>query len=183
MKRICVYCGSKSGNRPEYLKAAEELGKTLALNGLGLVYGGGNSGMMGKLSSTVMANGGEVIGVIPRALHEREISGPELSEIHVVGNIHERKAWMMELADGFIAMPGGLGTFEEFFEVLNWSKLRLHDKPYGLLDSCHYFSKLMELLDHIEHEGFLSPNHTATIHIDETPHELVQKITKHPTWK
>ena len=179
MKRICVYCGSKTGGRPEYLNAAVELGKVLALNGIGLVYGGGNSGMMGGISSTVMANGGEVIGVIPRTLRESKFAGPELSRIHVVDSIHERKALMMELADGFIAMPGGLGTFEEFFEVLNWSKLRLHDKPYGLLNSCHYFSKLMELLEHIEYEGFLSQNYAATIYIDENPHELVSRIAHH----
>ena len=179
MKRICVYCGSKTGNRPEYLNAAEELGKVLALNGISLVYGGGNSGMMGKISSAVMANGGEAIGVIPKTLPEIKCAGSELSEIHIVGNIHERKALMMELSDGFIAMPGGLGTFEEFFEVLNWSKLGLHDKPYGLLNTCHYFSKLVELLDHIANEGFLNPSHKSTIHIADDPHELVVEITRH----
>ena len=179
MNRICVYCGAKTGKRTEYLTAAAALGKALALNGIGLVYGGGNSGIMGKISTTVMENGGEVIGVIPEPLYERGAAAPDLSELHVVNGIHERKARMMELSDGFIALPGGLGTFEELFEVLNWSKLKLHNKPYGLLNTCRYFSKLLELLDHIAEEKFMNPAHINTIYIDENPDELVAKMMQH----
>jgi uncharacterized protein (TIGR00730 family) len=176
--RICVYCGSNNGNKTEYIDAAERLGKSLAKNGIGLVYGGGNAGMMGKISSAVIESAGEVIGVIPKTLLKREIPGPELSEVHVVNNIHERKALMMELSDGFVAMPGGLGTFEEIFEVINWAQLKIHNKPYGFLNTRNYFGKMFDLLDHIAGEGFLNIDHKNTILIDETPENLIIKIAQ-----
>ena len=179
MKRICVYCGSRDGNKAEYIDAAERLGTSLAKKGIGLVYGGGRSGMMGKISSAVLDAGGELIGVIPGTLLKKEQPGPKLSEVRVVNSIHERKSLMMELSDGFIAMPGGLGTFEEFFEVINWSQLKLHNKPYGLLNICNYFDKLIELLDHIADEGFLNPLNKSKIYINDDPEELVSKLAQH----
>jgi len=173
-----VYCGSKDGARPEYGKAAMELGHALVKNNLDLVYGGGNSGMMGLISTAVLEAGGNVIGVIPEPLLKRKSAVQELSEIRVVKNIHERKALMMDLADGFIAMPGGLGTFEEFFEVINWSQLKLHNKPYGLLNTCNFFGRLIDLLDHIASEGFFNPEHKDLIHIVENPYELILKMKR-----
>jgi len=177
--RICVYCGSKNGNKAEYIDAAERLGISLAKRGIGLVYGGGSSGMMGKISSAVLEAGGEVIGVIPGTLLKREKPGSKLSEVRVVNSIHERKSLMMELSNGFIVMPGGLGTFEEFFEVINWSQLKLHSKPYGLLNICNYFDKLIELLDHIADEVFLNPIHKENIYINDNPEELISEIAQH----
>lgn len=177
--RICVYCGSKNGNRVEYIDAAERLGTSLAEKGIGLVYGGGNFGMMGKISSAVIEGGGEVIGVIPETLLKREVPGTELNKVHVVNTIHERKSLMMELSDGFIAMPGGLGTFEEIFEVINWAQLKIHKKPYGFLNTKNYFGKMFDLLNHIADEGFLNKDHKDTILIDETPENLITKIAQH----
>jgi len=179
--KICVYCGSKNGNKAAYIDAAERLGTSLAKKRIGLVYGGGNTGLMGKISSAVLESGGEVIGVIPGTLFKREIPGPKLNEVRVVNNIHERKSMMMALSDGFIAMPGGLGTFEEFFEVINWSQLTLHNKPYGLLNICNFFGKLIELLDHIANEGFLNPIHKREIYITDDPEHLISKIAQHRT--
>lgn len=177
--RICVYCGSKNGNKVEYIDAAERLGKSLAKKGFGLVYGGGNSGMMGKISSAIIEAGGEVIGVIPKTLLKSEMPGPVLNKVHVANTIHERKSLRMELSDGFIAMPGGLGIFEEIFEVINWAQLKIHNKPYGLLNSQNYFGKMFDLLDHIADEGFLNKDHKDTIIIDETPEDLITKIAQH----
>ena len=155
MKRICVFLGSSGGLRPDYTEAARQLGRELVRRNLGLVYGGANLGLMKILADTVLAEGGEVIGVIPQVLVEKEIAHQGLTELRVVGLMHERKAMMADLADGFIALPGGLGTFEEFFEVLTWAQLGLHAKPCGLLDVCGYFSHLIEFLDHAVDERFL----------------------------
>ena len=176
--RICVYCGSKNGNKTEYIDSAEGLGIALAKNGIGLVYGGSNSGMMGKISSVVLENGGEVIGVIPEPLLKREKPGLELSKVYVVNNIHERKSLMMELSNGFVAMPGGLGTFEEIIEVINWAQLKIHNKPYGFLNTRNYFSKMFDLFDHIADEGFLNKGHKETILIDEVPENLIRRISQ-----
>ena len=176
--RICVYCGSKNGNKTEYTDSAEKLGIALAKKGIGLVYGGGNSGMMGKISSTVLENGGEVIGVIPETLSRRCKSGPELSQVYTVNNIHERKSLMMELSNGFVAMPGGLGTFEEILEVINWAQLKIHNKPYGFLNTHNYFGKMFDLIDHIADEGFMKKDHKETILVDETPEKLIAKIVQ-----
>ncbi len=155
MKRICVFLGSSAGKQPDYADAAKQLGRELVRRNLGLVYGGANLGLMAVLTDTVLAEGGEVIGVIPKMLVEKEIAHPGLTELHVVDSMHQRKAMMADLADGFIALPGGLGTFEEFFEVWTWGQLGLHTKPCGLLDVCGYFSHLIEFLDHAVDEQFL----------------------------
>ena len=155
MKGICVFLGSSEGLWHEYAEVAKRLGRELVRRNLGLVYGGANLGLMKILADTVLAAGGEVIGVIPQMLVEKEIAHPGLTELRVVGSMHERKAMMADLADGFIALPGGLGTFEEFFEVWTWGQLGLHAKPCGLLDVCGYFRHLIEFLDHAVGERFL----------------------------
>jgi len=176
MKRICVFCGSSPGARPEYLEAANRLGRLLASKNIGLVYGGGNVGIMGQIARTVQEANGEIIGVIPRALAEKEVAFTELSDLRVVVSMHQRKAMMVDLSDGFIALPGGLGTIEEFFEVLTWSQLSIHTKPCGLLNVCHYYDKLMAFLDHTVTEQFIEPEHRATVMIDEDPEVLLQKF-------
>jgi hypothetical protein len=155
MKRVCVFLGSSAGLQPEYGKVAKQLGRELIRRNLGLVYGGANLGLMKILADTVLAEGSEVIGVIPQMLVEKEIAHQGLTELRVVGSMHERKAMMADLADGFIALPGGLGTFEEFFEVWTWGQLGLHAKPCGLLDVCGYFRHLIQFLDHAVDERFL----------------------------
>src|SRR5512134_3683182 len=142
MKRVCVFCGSSPGRDPVHVEAASRMGRTLAARGLGLVYGGGRVGLMGAVADAALAAGGEVIGVIPRRLVDRELAHPGLTELHVVGSLHERKAKMAELADGFIALPGGLGTLEELAEVASWAQLELHDKPIGLLAPNGYWEPL-----------------------------------------
>jgi uncharacterized protein (TIGR00730 family) len=155
MRRICVFCGSSSGSRPAYRAAAEEVGRYLAERNIGVVFGGGKVGLMGALADAALAAGGEVIGVIPRHLMAREIGHNGLTRMHVVDSMHERKALMADLSDGFIALPGGFGTFEEFCEVLTWSQLGLHKKPCGLLNVNEYYSPLLEMFDHAVAEGFL----------------------------
>lgn len=155
MKRVCVFLGSSAGLHPQYAEVAKQLGRELVRRRLGLVYGGANLGLMKIVADTVLAEGGEVIGVIPKMLVEKEIAHEGLTELRVVDSMHERKAIMADLADGFIALPGGLGTFEEFFEVLTWAQLGLHTKPCGLLDACGYFSHLIQFLDHAVAERFL----------------------------
>ena len=154
-KKICVFLGSSVGLQPEYADVAKRLGQALVRRNLGLVYGGANLGLMAVLADTVLAEGGEVIGVIPQMLVDKEIAHRRLTELRIVGSMHERKAMMADLADGFIALPGGLGTFEEFFEVWTWGQLGLHAKPSGLLDVCGYFSHLITFLDHAVEERFL----------------------------
>ena len=177
MKRICVFCGSSRGGRPEYLAAATALGNLLIEQGLGLVYGGGDVGLMGRVARTVFEQGGEVIGVIPKALAKKEIAFQGLSDLRVVGSMHERKALMAELADGFIALPGGLGTFEEFFEVLTWAQLGIHQKPCGLLNSCGYYDALIDFLKTSVQEGFVREEHRSMVLVDQEPRALLQKLT------
>jgi hypothetical protein len=155
MRRICVFCGSSSGSRPAYLKAAEELGRYLAASKIGLVFGGGKVGLMGAMADAALAAGGEVLGVIPGHLMAREVGHLGLTEMHVVKSMHERKAMMSDLSDAFIALPGGYGTFEEFCEVLTWSQLGLHQKPCGLLNVDDYYSPLLQMFDHAVEERFL----------------------------
>lgn len=157
IRRVCVFCGSASGSRPGYAGAARELGTRLAHRGIGLVYGGAAVGLMGTVADAALAAGGEVIGVIPGALVDREIAHPGLSELHVVGSMHERKALMAELSGAFVALPGGLGTLEELFEVCTWRQLGLHAKPIALLDVEGYWAGLLAFLAHTEAEGFLRP--------------------------
>jgi uncharacterized protein (TIGR00730 family) len=173
MKRICVFCGSSMGNRPAYAEAAAGLGRMLAGRGLGLVYGGGNVGLMGIMADAALAAGGEVIGVIPEALMKWEVGHLDLTQLHVVGSMHERKARMAELADAFIALPGGIGTMEELFEVWTWAQLGLHPKPLGFLDSEGYYDHLHAFLDHMTAEGFLRDRHRAMVAVDDDPARLL----------
>ncbi|HSU17741.1 TIGR00730 family Rossman fold protein [Longimicrobium sp.] len=167
MRRICVFCGSNPGRRPEYAGAAREMGRVLVERGLGLVYGGGNVGLMGIVADTVLAGGGEAIGVIPEALMAREVGHAGLTELHVVRTMHERKAMMADLSDAFVALPGGFGTFEEFCEVLTWSQLGFHPKPCGLLNVAGYYDPLLALFDRGVEEGFIPAKHRGLV-IEET---------------
>ncbi len=178
MRRICVFCGSSPGSRNEYGQAAVALGHTLAGNGIGLVYGGANVGTMGMLAKATLEKGGEVIGVIPKALVEKEVAFSELNDLRVVNSMHERKALMAELSDGFIALPGGLGTIEEFVESLTWTQLGIHQKPCGLLDVCGYFHHLMTFLDHMTDQEFLVKAHRDMVLIDDDPQSLLEQFKK-----
>jgi uncharacterized protein (TIGR00730 family) len=163
MHRICVFAGSNLGKRPEYQQAAQALGQTLVARGLGLVYGGASVGLMGVVADSVLAAGGEVIGVLPRALFRREVAHTHLTELHEVSSMHERKALMADLADGFIALPGGLGTFDELFEITTWAQLGLHTKPVGLLNVADYYTPLLALIAHAAKEGFIPPGHARLL--------------------
>ena len=176
MKRICVFCGSSPGARPEYIHAAKQLGHTLAGKGIGLVYGGGKVGMMGKIAESVLEKGGEVTGVIPKGLAEKEVAFTGLADLRVVDSMHGRKALMADLSDGFIALPGGLGTIEEFFEVVTWAQLGLHLKPCGVLNVMQYFDRLLDFLDHTVNEKFVELEHRSMILVDENPENLLQKF-------
>lgn len=176
MNRICVFCGSSAGEHPRYLEAASGFGALLAREGIGLVYGGSRVGVMGRLADSALKAGGTVIGVIPRALVDREVAHQGLTELRVVASMHERKDAMAGLADAFVALPGGLGTMEEFFEVLTWSQLGQHRKPCGVLDVGGYFQPLASLLDHMVREGFLSRSHRRMVLDDEEPAALLEKL-------
>ena len=164
------------GARPEYALAAQQLAQALAVGGYGLVYGGGSVGTMGVLADAALETGCEVIGVIPRALHLREIGHDGLSELHIVESMHERKAKMNELADGFIAMPGGIGTLEEFFEVWTWAQLGIHKKPLALLDPLDYWRPLTVMVERMVHEGFVSPKHRRMLVIEHDPTVLLERM-------
>src|SRR5512139_1910295 len=182
MKRICVFCGSSPGSGPEYLDSAKQLGYTLASKNIGLVYGGARVGIMRKIAESVLEKGGEVIGVIPKGLVEKEVAFTGLADLRVVDSMHERKALMADLSDGFIALPGGLGTIEEFVEVVTWAQLGLHPKPCGLLNVTQYYNRLLDFLDHTVNERFVELEHRLMILVDEDPEKLIQKLeTYHPT--
>jgi len=176
MRRVCVFCGSSHGASPVYAEAARDLGRRLARRGLGLVYGGGNVGLMGEVADAALAAGGEVIGVIPYALEAREVAHSGLTELHVVDSMHERKALMADLSDGFLALPGGIGTLEEFFEVWTWGQLGLHAKPCGLLDVAGYYAPLLAFLDRTVEEGFLRPAHREVVLVDTDPEALLDRM-------
>ena len=176
MRRLCVFCGSSTGNQRAYSEAAEALGAVLAERGIGLVYGGGNVGLMGVIADAVMAGGGHVIGVIPQSLADREIAHTGITELRVVDSMHARKAMMAELADAFIAMPGGVGTFEEFFEVVTWTQLGLHRKPCGLLNVNGFYAPLALFIDQAVTEGFIKPVHRAAIVVDSDPVRLLDTL-------
>jgi len=176
MKRIAVYCGSNKGNRPEYAAAAQELGALLAREKIELVYGGGMVGLMGIVADAALQHGGHVIGVIPEKLVIKEVVHEKLPDLRVVKNMHERKALMAELADGFIALPGGYGTYEEFFEVLAWSQLGWHAKPFGLLDIGGFYRSLLEFLDHTRNEGFIRPQHRELVLVADGAAKMLQKM-------
>ncbi|HKS40955.1 MAG TPA: TIGR00730 family Rossman fold protein [Blastocatellia bacterium] len=177
MKRICVYCGSSNGARPSYIQAARALGTSLVRRGIGLVYGGSNVGLMGALADTVLAQGGEVIGVIPESVVIREVAHTRLADLRVVGSMHERKALMAELADGFIAMPGGFGTLEEFCEIVTWVQLGLHRKPCGLLNVEGYYDGLLSFLNHAVAEGFIRTEYRSVVLTDSEVDGLLEKIS------
>jgi uncharacterized protein (TIGR00730 family) len=180
LRRICVFCGSRSGLGDAYVTAARALGRTLAERGLAVVYGGGNVGLMGELADAALAGGGEVIGVIPEALVRKEVAHTGLTELRVVASMHERKAQMADLSDAFIALPGGMGTFEELFEILTWAQLGLHEKPCGLLDVCGYFAPLCELLDHAVAEGFVDARHRRLLLHSTSSDELLTAFARPP---
>jgi uncharacterized protein (TIGR00730 family) len=175
-KRICVFCGSTPGARPSYTAAAVALAKHLAASKIGIVYGGGNVGLMGVLADTASKAGGDVIGVIPRSLLAKELGHGGLCELRVVESMHERKAMMAELSDAFIALPGGYGTFEEFCEVLTWTQLGLQKKPCGILNIEGYYDHLLKLFDHAVAEEFLKPVHRRMVLEDDRPEPLVDRL-------
>lgn len=178
MRRICVFCGSSPGARAAYLAAARALGGLLARRGLGLIFGGGSVGLMGAVADAALAAGGEVIGVIPRALKARELDHRGLTEQHVVDSMHERKKLMSDLADAFVAMPGGMGTLEELAEILTWSQLGLHPKPkpLGLLDVGGFFQPLISFFDHAVAERFIRLEHRQMVLVDPAPEGLLARI-------
>lgn len=173
MKRICVYCGSSPGTDDIYVGAARELAGLLVSARMELVYGGASKGLMGVLADAVLENGGKVSGVIPKALQEKEIAHANLTELHVVDSMHERKSLMAILSDGFIAMPGGFGTLEEIIEVLTWGQLQFHAKPCGFLNVGGYFDHLLEFFDHAVAQGFLRRQHRDMLLVASTPAELL----------
>ncbi len=176
MKRICVFCGSSPGARPEYATAAQEMAAAAVRRGIGIVYGGGNVGLMGTLADAALAAGGEVIGVIPRHLMAKELGHKSLTQLHIVGSMHERKAMMADLSDGFIAMPGGFGTYEEFCEVLTWSQLGLHRKPCGLLNVAGFYDRLLAMFDVAAEERFVRPDHRAIVLAEPAPEPLLDAL-------
>lgn len=177
-KSICVYCGSKAGLGQTYLREAEALGEAIARRGMGLVYGGGNVGLMGAVARSVLAAGGSVVGVIPRTLEERELAQREVHELIVTDNMHERKAIMARRADAFLALPGGYGTMEELFEALAWSQLGFHAKPVGLLNTAGYFDPLVRFLDQAVERGFLRPKDRALLQMETEAEALVQALAE-----
>lgn len=178
-RRVCVFCGSNPGGDPRFGAAAEAPGQALAAAGIGIVYGGASVGLMGRVADGALARGGEVIGVIPRALVDLELAHGGLSELHVVGSMHERKALMADLADAFVALPGGLGTLDELFEILTWAQLGLHRKPVGVLDANGYFAPLLEFLDGAVDARFLAPPYRAMLVVAMTAEELLQGFRRY----
>jgi uncharacterized protein (TIGR00730 family) len=178
VKRVCVFCGSSAGVRPDYAEAARALARELARRRLGLVYGGGSVGLMGVLADTALGEGGEVIGVIPRGLASRERLHTGLSELRLVESMHERKATMAELADAFVALPGGLGTLEETLEVLTWSQLGIRRKPVALLNVLGYWDALLRLLAHAADEGFVRREDLDLLLTGEAAGELLERLTR-----
>lgn len=176
MKRIAVYCGANKGHRPEYAAAAHDLGVQLARAKIDLVYGGGMIGLMGIVADAVLKQGGHVIGVIPEKLVIKEVVHETLPDLRVVKTMHERKALMVELADAFIALPGGYGTFEEFFEVLAWSQLGWHPKPFGLLNVAGFYRPLLEFLDHTRDEGFIRSQHRDLVLVADGAAALLHQL-------
>lgn len=176
MRRVCAFCGSKVGDNGVYSDAARQFGQSLVRRGLGLVYGGGNIGLMGVLADAVLAGGGEVIGVIPGMLKDKELAHAGLTELHVVGSMHARKALMADKADGFVALPGGYGTADEFFEILTWRQLHLHDKPIGLLNVAGFFDPLLVWADLMVREGFLSRRNRALLHVADDSQLLLDAL-------
>ena len=179
LKRVCVFCGSSAGDNPEYARAARRLGACLARRNLGLVYGGGKVGLMGQIAGAVMEHGGEVTGVIPRWLMEKELALTTITDLRVVDTMHERKVLMADLADGFVALPGGVGTLEEFFEIWTWGQLGLHAKPVGVLNVEGYFTGLLGFLDHMEDERFIAGVHRRMVIVDDDEDRLLDRMARY----
>lgn len=179
MERVCVYCGSSPGHDPAYRRAAREMGEELVARDLGLVFGGGSVGLMGTVADAVMDGGGEAIGVIPEALEAREVAHGGLTELAVVGSMHERKRRMVELSDGFVALPGGLGTLEELFEVLTWAQLGIHEKPCGVLNVAGFYDGLVSHLDGATEAGFVSPAHRDLARVETAPGPLLDAFERY----
>ncbi len=179
MDYLCVFCGSNLGINPGYTSIAQQLGTTLVQEGFGLVYGGGNIGLMGIIASTVLESGGKVIGVIPEQLAAQELLHTQLTTAHIVGTMHERKALMAKLSAGFVTLPGGFGTLEEYCEMLTWAQLKIHDKPCGILNCFGFFDKLLAFLDHQVEQGFVTPQNRALVLEGKDPDSLIQLMKLH----
>jgi uncharacterized protein (TIGR00730 family) len=178
LKSVCVFCGSRMGARPEYLEGARALGTELARRGLALVYGGTSVGLMGAMADAALAAGGKVVGVLPQVLSDREVAHPRLTELHLVDSMHTRKAMMAERADAFIAMPGGIGTFEELFEVTTWAQLGIHHKPIGLLNVADYYEPLLAMMKRAVDEGFIAETRAQPFACDPSPAALLDTLAK-----
>lgn len=176
MKSIAVFCGSRDGASPVYKESAHALGKALAERGITLIYGGATVGLMGEVADAALEAGGSVIGVLPHFLKRREIEHKQLTELIMVDSMHERKLKMSELAEGFIALPGGPGTMEEYFEIFTWAQLGLHQKPCGILNVQHYYDPLIALLDQMTREAFMLENHRSMVLTDTTPEGMLQQF-------
>ena len=176
IQRIAVFCGSNVGARPEYVAAAKSLGRALAARGIGMVYGGSNVGLMAVLANEMLDELGDVIGVIPKALVDREVANTALADLRIVGSMHERKALMAELADGFIALPGGIGTLEEFFEMWTWAQLGMHRKPCALFNAAGYYDALLDFLDRSVEEKFVRPVHRQMVIVESEADVLLDRI-------
>jgi uncharacterized protein (TIGR00730 family) len=176
MKSLCVYCGASMGVAPVYAAAARQLAAAMVADNIGLVYGGGNVGLMGVIADEVLRLGGEATGVIPKALMDKEVGHLDLTRLHIVKDMHERKAMMAELSDGFVAMPGGIGTLEELFEVFTWSQLGFHDKPIGLLNVAGFYDGLLAFLQHVVAQGFLRQAQASLLIHDSEPASLLEGL-------
>lgn len=176
IKRLAVFCGSNTGARPDYVEVARSLGRVLSDRGIGVVYGGSNVGLMAALANEVLDKRGEIIGVIPRMLVQREVAHTGLEDLRIVGSMHERKAMMAELCDGFVALPGGIGTLEEFFEVWTWAQLGVHDKPCGLLNVAGYFDGLLSFIDRAVDEKFVRGVHREMLIVEDDPLRLLERF-------
>ena len=177
--RICVFCGASACNHPDYLQAATRLGHALAGAGIGLVYGGASVGLMGRVADAVLERGGEVTGVLPQFLADRELAYHGLTTLHTVASMHERKAMMADLADGFIALPGGIGTLEELFEIWTWAMLGQHRKPVALLNARDYYGKLLAFMNHVTTEGFLQQANRDMLLVDDDPAQLLDAMRRY----
>jgi hypothetical protein len=176
IKKLCVFCGSSPGRQKQYAEAAENLGAVLAARKIELVYGGGRVGLMGTVARAVMQHGGIVTGVIPKHLADREVAFKEITSLKIVSSMHERKALMAKLSDAFVALPGGIGTFEEFFEMLTWTQLGLHTKPCALFNIRNYYGALMDFMAHAEREQFIDPESRKMIVVEEDPDKLIARL-------
>jgi uncharacterized protein (TIGR00730 family) len=180
IQQLCVFCGSSSGNNPAYANAAEHLGRELAAAGIGLVFGGGRVGLMGALANAVLAAGGRAVGVIPKSLVEKEIAHTSLTELHIVNSMHERKALMADLADAFVLLPGGFGSWEEFCEIFTWLQLGIHRKPCGVLNVAGYYDSLIAQASRAVSDGLLRASHLESLMIETDPRSLLSRLASAP---